>query len=138
MAGLGPAENKKSLAVVGAGPAGLAFSCVAAERGHEVTLFDSASEIGGQFNMAKRIPGKEEFYEALNAALRKRQKGVSYPPEDRSQGHSFAGNPEVRAIQERLGGHAIGGLSLATDGPEGALSTWDDPEGLLSMDDDEV
>ena len=60
-----PAKNKKSLAVVGAGPAGLAFSCVAAERGHEVTLFDSASEIGGQFNMAKRIPGKEEFYEAL-------------------------------------------------------------------------
>jgi 2,4-dienoyl-CoA reductase (NADPH2) len=60
-----PARHKKSLAVVGAGPAGLAFSCVAAERGHEVTLFDSADRIGGQFNMAKRIPGKEEFYEAL-------------------------------------------------------------------------
>jgi len=60
-----PAKTEKSLAVVGAGPAGLAFSCVAAERGHEVTLFESASEIGGQFNMAKRIPGKEEFYEAL-------------------------------------------------------------------------
>jgi 2,4-dienoyl-CoA reductase (NADPH2) len=60
-----PAAKKKSIAVVGAGPAGLAFSCVAAERGHEVTLFESADEIGGQFNMAKRVPGKEEFYEAV-------------------------------------------------------------------------
>jgi len=56
---------KKSIAVVGAGPAGLAFSCVAAQRGHQVTLFEAAGEIGGQFNMAKRIPGKEEFYAAL-------------------------------------------------------------------------
>jgi 2,4-dienoyl-CoA reductase (NADPH2) len=60
-----PTASPKSLAVVGAGPAGLAFSCVAAERGHRVTLFDSADRIGGQFNMAKRIPGKEEFYETL-------------------------------------------------------------------------
>jgi 2,4-dienoyl-CoA reductase (NADPH2) len=50
---------------VGAGPAGLACSTVLAERGHEVHLFDSAREIGGQFNMAKRIPGKEEFHETL-------------------------------------------------------------------------
>jgi 2,4-dienoyl-CoA reductase (NADPH2) len=55
----------KSIAVVGAGPAGLAFSTVAAERGHKVTLFDAGSEVGGQFNVAKRIPGKEEFYETL-------------------------------------------------------------------------
>ncbi|MGC8121022.1 FAD-dependent oxidoreductase [Marinobacter sp. VGCF2001] len=55
----------KSIAVVGAGPAGLAFSTVAAERGHKVTLFDAGTEIGGQFNVAKRIPGKEEFYETL-------------------------------------------------------------------------
>lgn len=55
----------KSFAVIGAGPAGLAFATVAAERGHKVTLFDSAGEIGGQFNIAKRIPGKEEFYETL-------------------------------------------------------------------------
>lgn len=58
-------HHKKKLAVVGAGPAGLAFSCYAAERGHEVHLFDRAAEIGGQFNYAKQIPGKEEFYETL-------------------------------------------------------------------------
>jgi 2,4-dienoyl-CoA reductase (NADPH2) len=58
-------NNKKKLAVVGAGPAGLAFSCYAAERGHEVHLFEKSAEIGGQFNYAKRIPGKEEFYETL-------------------------------------------------------------------------
>ncbi|VEB39831.1 2,4-dienoyl-CoA reductase [NADPH] [Chromobacterium violaceum] len=55
----------KKLAVVGAGPAGLAFATVAAERGHSVTLFDAAAEIGGQFNVAKQIPGKEEFRETL-------------------------------------------------------------------------
>ena len=60
-----PTTQKKSLAVVGAGPAGLAFAVEAAKRGHQVTLFDSAEEIGGQFNMAKRIPGKEEFHETL-------------------------------------------------------------------------
>ncbi len=58
-------NNRKKIGVVGAGPAGLAFATVAAERGHEVHLYDGASEIGGQFNMAKQIPGKEEFYETL-------------------------------------------------------------------------
>ncbi|ABC31297.1 NADH:flavin oxidoreductase, Old Yellow Enzyme family [Hahella chejuensis KCTC 2396] len=58
-------STKKKLAVVGAGPAGLAFATVAAERGHDVTLFDGADKIGGQFNVAKLIPGKEEFYETL-------------------------------------------------------------------------
>jgi 2,4-dienoyl-CoA reductase (NADPH2) len=73
-----PSDRPKKLAVVGAGPAGLAFSCVAAERGHEVTLFDSANRIGGQFNMAKRIPGKEEFYETLKYYARQIQlKGVN-------------------------------------------------------------
>ncbi len=60
-----PTLAPKRLAVVGAGPAGLAYATTAAERGHQVTLYDGASEIGGQFNLAKRIPGKEEFYETL-------------------------------------------------------------------------
>lgn len=60
-----PTDNPSKIAVVGAGPAGLAFATIAAERGHRVTLFDAASEIGGQFNLAKRIPGKEEFHETL-------------------------------------------------------------------------
>ncbi|MFG3694130.1 FAD-dependent oxidoreductase [Stutzerimonas stutzeri] len=60
-----PTAAVKKIAVVGAGPAGLSAATVAAERGHQVTLFDSASEIGGQFNVAKRVPGKEEFYETL-------------------------------------------------------------------------
>ena len=60
-----PTTAPKRIAVVGAGPAGLACATIAAGRGHRVTLFDAASEIGGQFNLAKRIPGKEEFYETL-------------------------------------------------------------------------
>ncbi|WP_404399640.1 NADPH-dependent 2,4-dienoyl-CoA reductase [Idiomarina seosinensis] len=60
-----PAAQPRRLAVVGAGPAGLAFACTAAERGHQVDLFDKGSEIGGQFNYAKQIPGKEEFFETL-------------------------------------------------------------------------
>ena len=60
-----PAVTPKRLAVVGAGPAGLAFAVNAAARGHSVTLFDALAEIGGQFNIAKQIPGKEEFYETL-------------------------------------------------------------------------
>ncbi|EKN3724130.1 TPA: FAD-dependent oxidoreductase [Yersinia enterocolitica] len=58
-------EVPKRLAVVGSGPAGLAFAVTAASRGHQVTLFDAATDIGGQFNIAKQIPGKEEFYETL-------------------------------------------------------------------------
>jgi len=62
---IAPTAAPKRIAVVGAGPAGLAFATIAAERGHAVTLFDAAEEIGGQFNLAKRIPGKEEFHETL-------------------------------------------------------------------------
>jgi len=62
---LKPAARKKRIAVVGAGPAGLSCATTAAEAGHEVALFDAADEIGGQFNLARRIPGKEEFAETL-------------------------------------------------------------------------
>ena len=60
-----PTKAVKKIAVVGAGPAGLAAATTAAERGHDVTLFDGASEIGGQFNIAKQVPGKEEFNETI-------------------------------------------------------------------------
>ena len=59
------ASAKKRVAVIGAGPAGLAAATTLAERGHSVDLYDSASQIGGQFNLAKRVPGKEEFEETL-------------------------------------------------------------------------
>ncbi len=60
-----PSATKDRIAVVGAGPAGLAFATTAARRGFDVTLIDAAQEIGGQFNVAKQVPGKEEFYETL-------------------------------------------------------------------------
>jgi NADH:flavin oxidoreductases, Old Yellow Enzyme family len=60
-----PAPRRKRIAVVGAGPAGMACAATLGERGHAVTLIDRASGIGGQFNYAKRIPGKEEFHETL-------------------------------------------------------------------------
>ena len=58
-------REPRRIAVVGAGPAGLSCATVAAERGHAVTLFEQAGEIGGQFNLAKRVPGKEEFHATL-------------------------------------------------------------------------
>ena len=60
-----PTAKRERIAVVGAGPAGLSCATTAAQRGFDVTLFDAASEIGGQFNIAKQVPGKEEFYETL-------------------------------------------------------------------------
>ncbi|KAL7451591.1 hypothetical protein ACHAWC_003409 [Mediolabrus comicus] len=70
-------EERLNIGVIGAGPAGMAFAHTAATIGHKVTLFDKANEIGGQFNMAKRIPGKEEFHETIryfNVQLRKLEK----------------------------------------------------------------
>ena len=63
--------EKKNIAVIGAGPAGLSFATYAAERGHQVTVFDAANQIGGQFNIAKTVPGKEEFYETIRYFKRK-------------------------------------------------------------------
>ncbi len=59
-------HHPKRIAVVGAGPAGLAFAAVAAERGHQLTLFEKADGLGGQFNLAKKIPGKEEYQHTIN------------------------------------------------------------------------
>lgn len=62
---IAPARTGKSIAIVGAGPAGLAAAITAAQRGHKVCIFDKSERIGGQFNLARRIPGKEEFAETL-------------------------------------------------------------------------
>jgi len=70
-------SRKKSIAVVGGGPAGLSCAAVAGERGHEVVLFERAAELGGQFNLAKKIPGKQEFAESVAYyAERLRRAGV--------------------------------------------------------------
>lgn len=59
------AQVQKNIAVIGAGPAGLSFAVYAADRGHKVKVFEASHQIGGQFNIAKTVPGKEEFYETL-------------------------------------------------------------------------
>ena len=68
---ISPTATPRRIAVVGAGPAGLACATTLAERGHRVTLYEAADAIGGQFNMAKRIPGKEEFHETLRYFARR-------------------------------------------------------------------
>jgi len=91
-----PTAAPKRVAVVGAGPAGLACATVAAERCHAVTLFDAASEIGGQFNVAKRIPGKEEFHETLRYFRhRLADTGVDVRLETRVDATALAGFDEV-------------------------------------------
>jgi len=91
-----PTTTPKSIAVVGAGPAGLAFATTAAERGHAVTLFDADDKIGGQFNIAKQVPGKEEFYETLRYFGRRvDQTGVTLRLNTRAEAHDLTGFDEV-------------------------------------------
>jgi 2,4-dienoyl-CoA reductase (NADPH2) len=91
-----PATAGKRIAVVGAGPAGLACATTLAERGHAVDLFDGAAEIGGQFNMAKRIPGKEEFHETIRYFRRRLETtGVRVSLSRRVSAADLAGYDEV-------------------------------------------
>ena len=89
---IAPAAAKKRIAVVGAGPAGLSFAITAAQRGHAVVLFDAAAEIGGQLNIAKQVPGKEEFHETLRYYRRQLElQGVDVRLNTRVQASDLAG-----------------------------------------------
>ncbi|MBB5210798.1 NADPH-dependent 2,4-dienoyl-CoA reductase [Microbulbifer hydrolyticus] len=91
-----PTSSAKKIAVVGAGPAGLAAATVAAERGHQVTLFEADDKVGGQFNIAKQIPGKAEFEETLRYFKRKLElTGVQVRLNTRATADSLAGFDEV-------------------------------------------
>ena len=94
-----PAAAALRIAVVGAGPAGLAYACTAAERGHRVTLFEASAEIGGQFNLARRIPGKEEFAETLRYfRTRLAQLGVEVRLGHRATADELAAAPFDRVV----------------------------------------
>src|SRR4029078_1958339 len=91
-----PAPPRGKVAVVGAGPAGMACALTAAERGHDVSLFDAAAEIGGQLNLARRIPGKEEFAETLRYfRVRLKQAGVRLRLDHRAVAQDLEGYDEV-------------------------------------------
>jgi 2,4-dienoyl-CoA reductase (NADPH2) len=91
-----PAATRKRIAVVGAGPAGMACAATLAERGHAVTLIDQAEDIGGQFNYAKRIPGKEEFHETLRYFRhRLADAGVALQLRTKADAAALAGYDEV-------------------------------------------
>ncbi len=138
---IAPAGTKKRVAVVGAGPAGLSAAITAAERGHAVTLFDQAEEIGGQLNMAKRIPGKEEFVPfvawfermveaaGVNVTLGRRVGAEDLQGFDevivatgvlpRDPGIEGQGRPNVLSYVEVLRGTAVPGRRVAVIGAGG-------------------
>ena len=156
-----PAASRKRVAVVGAGPAGLAAATTAAECGHAVTLFDAAHEIGGQFNLAKRIPGKEEFAETLRYfRVRLAKLGVELrlgQRVDASQLRDFQhvlvatgivprvpaipgiGHPKVASYVEIVSGARVAGRRVAVIGAGGIgfdvgelLTAGNAPDGHLS------
>jgi 2,4-dienoyl-CoA reductase (NADPH2) len=91
-----PTSQPRTIAVVGAGPAGLAAATVAAGRGHKVTLFEASSDIGGQFNMARKIPGKEEFDETIRYFRRQiALTGVTLRLDTRADAETLAGFDEI-------------------------------------------
>ena len=138
---LAHAERKRTLAVVGAGPAGMACAATAAERGHAVTLFEAAPEIGGQFNLARRIPGKEEFAETLRYFRTRLGKlGVRLELNRRVRAEDLAGfddvilatgivprrpaipgldHPKVASYVEIIEGHRVAGSRVALIGAGG-------------------
>ncbi|WP_273826734.1 NADPH-dependent 2,4-dienoyl-CoA reductase [Providencia rettgeri] len=90
------AAKSKSVAIVGAGPAGLSCAIYAAKRGHKVTLFEKSNQIGGQFNLAKQIPGKEEFHETIRYFCRQLQLlNVDVRLEQQADAQSLSGFDEV-------------------------------------------
>ncbi len=89
-------DSPKQIAVVGGGAAGMSFAAHAAERGHRVTLFEAASELGGQVNLAKKVPGKEEFYEMLRAfRVRLEKAGVAVKLGVKATGADLKGYDEI-------------------------------------------
>jgi len=125
-----PREDRLRLGVVGAGPAGVAFACSAAERGHTVTLYEGSHRVGGQFHMAKKIPGKEEFYEAIRYW------------EDRLEGLSMRASSGPGSVEVRLNTEVtvedMSNLSTTTskNGSEGkaAIDKWIVSTGVTPRD----